>query len=355
MRKNKKTLSYVQISRAVAILFVLIGHVNTEFYVLNGYDWFDMGEWERTGGVDFFFIVTGFMIYYLYHKHIGNPKKAREFLLKRAIRILPLYWIFTLALGIITYFIPVLGEHYSGTDILKSLFFLVNEPVLGSAWSLKHILFFYILFAALIYKPRFLKPIIIMWIIATILFELKILQFHDSFIFSFSSLEVLLGSVVAYAILHYKIRFSTLWLTLGWMGFLLVWMNNIYSHYDINAPLFYSLFSMLIMLGIAEKDKNPRKAPKLLSFLGDASYSIYIAHGPLLMLYITILESARTILTMNNSVMMILVILLTIVSCCMVYIHIEKPISSALRKWLLHPRGITYIKAKLRSETGTLD
>jgi exopolysaccharide production protein ExoZ len=355
MHNNRKTLSYVQISRAVAILFVLIGHVNTEFYALNGYDWFDLGEWERTGGVDFFFIVTGFMIYYLYHKHIGNPIKAREFLLKRAIRILPLYWIFTLVLGIIAYFVPVLGEHYSGTDIVKSLFFLVNEPVLGSAWSLKHILFFYILFAALIYLPRFIKPIIIVWIIATILFELKILQFHDSFLFSFSSLEVLMGSVVAYAILHYNIRFSSLWLTLGWLGFLMVWMNNIYSHYAIHAPLFYCLFSMLIMLGIAEKDKNPRKVPKLLSFLGDASYSIYIAHGPLLMLYITILESTRTILPMNHSVMMILVILLTTGSCCMVYLYIEKPITSALRQRLLHPKDVKYITAKLSSDAGVTD
>lgn len=355
MQNNRKTLSYVQISRAVAILLVLIGHVNTEFYALNGFDWFNMGKWERTGGVDFFFIVTGFMIYYLYHKHIGNPKKASEFLLKRAIRILPLYWIFTLALGLMAYFVPVLGEHYSATDIMKSMFFLVNEPLIGSAWSLKHILFFYILFAGLIYRPRFFKPIIIVWVITIILFEIKILEFYDSFLFSFSSLEVLLGSVVAYIILHYNIRFSSLWLTLGCLGFLLIWMNNIYSLYGIHAPLFYCVFSILIMLGIAEKDKKPRKVPKLLSFLGDASYSIYIAHGPLLMLYIKVLDSAKTILTINTSVMMTLVVLLTTGSCSIVYLYIEKPISSALRQRLLHPKDVKSITVKLSSETGVMD
>ena len=59
---KRKKLLLVQLARAIAIMFVLLGHLNILFYRQFGYDWFDMGEWERTGGVDFFFIVNGFMI-----------------------------------------------------------------------------------------------------------------------------------------------------------------------------------------------------------------------------------------------------------------------------------------------------
>jgi exopolysaccharide production protein ExoZ len=329
---NNTKLSYVQVSRAVAILFVLLGHVNTEFYKAYGYEWFNMGEWDRTGGVDFFFIVTGFMIYYLYHKQVGMPGKASEFLLKRAIRILPLYWIFTLILVIAAPLIKDFGVSYSWGEIVKSFLFLENAPVIGSTWSLKHILFFYLLFAALIYNPKRFKPIIVIWVIFTILTELNLAPFFESFLFSFSSLEVLMGSLVAYYILHYKVKYSTVWVILGFTGFLFVWINNVLFLYEIHAPFFYCLFSMFIMLGIAEKDRRPRKVPKMLSFLGDASYSIYIAHGPLLILFIRVLEAVIPTDMRIGNLMMVLVILLTTISCCFVYVFIEKPLTSVLRR-----------------------
>ncbi|MDR4949074.1 acyltransferase family protein [Neobacillus cucumis] len=333
MNNGRRKLSYVQISRAIAILFVLLGHVNTLFYIKYNYDWFNMGKWDRTGGVDFFFIVSGFMIYYLYHKHAGLPGKAKEFLLKRIIRIYPLYWLCTFILIALPLCFPSRFQGYSWELIIKSIIILPPIPILDSAWSLCHVMFFYLLFSAFLFRPKIFKPVIFLWIVATVLIELKIVPYPEgSFIFSFSSLEVFLGCLVAHLTLNYNFKQSTLFITIGLLGFLAVWINNIYNFMYIHGPTFFSMFSMILMLGISEKDKKDRKVPKLLSFLGDASYSIYIAHASLLHLFLYLLVQIHLVSTLGYFFSMTIVILLTVITCCIIYQLVEKPISRYLRR-----------------------
>jgi exopolysaccharide production protein ExoZ len=331
MANGRRMLSYVQISRAVAILFVLLGHVNIMFYTNFNYDWFNMGQWERTGGVDFFFIVTGFMIYYLYHKHVGVPGKTTEFILKRMIRIYPLYWMFTLLAIAISFIFPSIDGAYSGEYIIESMLLLQTNPILASTWSLSHVMFFYIIFTIFMIKPKIVKPIILFWILATIVIGLKIIPYY-SFFTNFSNLEIIFGCLVAHLTLNYSFRNSSLLILIGLLGFLGVWINNIYSFAEIPFPIFYCLFAMILMLGISEKDKTVRKVPKVLSFLGDASYSIYIAHGPFLQLYILFLKKLNLISSLGYFCSMVIVILLTVVSSCLVYKLIEKPMSKYLRR-----------------------
>lgn len=332
MSENKAgRLSMVQVSRGIAILFVLIGHLNILYYSKFQYDWFYMGRWERTGGVDFFFIVTGFMIYYLYHRHIGVKSKAHEFLIKRLIRIYPLLWIFTVVTIILFTLFPSLGKGYTTEEIVKSLILLpMKEPIISSAWSLSHVMFFYILFACLMFSPKVFKPILIGWATATVFIELVFSEVA-SFLFSFSTLEIVCGSLVAYLMLNYKLGYSTHMIILGFAGYLFVWLNNVYAFAAIHAPLLYCLFSMLIMLGISIKDRKIREIPKSLSLMGDASYSIYITHGPFLQLYIIIFQKLHVIGSLGYFLSMCLVILCTVLSACAVYKLIEKPMSKKLR------------------------
>jgi len=339
MESDRRKLSYVQISRAIAILFVLLGHVNILFYTDFKYNWFHMGEWERTGGVDFFFIVTGFMIYYLYHRQAGVPGKTSEFLLKRVIRIYPLYWMFTLLAIAASLIFPSIDGAYSWELIIKSMLILPTNPILASTWSLSHVMFFYILFTAFIFKPKIFKPIILFWIVATILIELRIIPYSEhSFFISFSSLEIIFGCLVAHLTLSYTFKYSTWMILIGMLGYLAVWINNIYSLIDIEDPVFFCLFSMLMMLGISEKDKKERKVPKVLSFLGDASYSIYIAHGPFLQLFILIFMKLGIINLIGYFFTMVTVIILAVISSCLVYTFIEKPMSKYLRRVVLTKR-----------------
>lgn len=330
MESGRRKLSYVQVSRAIAILFVLLGHVNILFYTDFKYDWFHMGEWERTGGVDFFFIVTGFMIYFLYHRKAGIPGKTSEFLLKRVIRIYPLYWIFTLLAIAVSVIFPSIDGAYSWDQIIRSMLLIQTHPILASTWSLSHVMFFYLLFSTYMFKPKIVKPIILISIVVSLLIGLKIIPLISFFI-NFSNLEIIFGCLVAHLTLNYTFRNSSFLILIGLLGFLAVWINNIYNLIEMPVPIFYCVFAMIFMLGISEKDKKDRKVPKVFSFLGDASYSIYIAHGPFLQFYILILKKLDLIGSLGNFFSMLIVILLTVISSCLIYVVIEKPLSKYLR------------------------
>ncbi|MDQ6600118.1 acyltransferase family protein [Bacillus salipaludis] len=349
IESGRRKLLYIQVSRAIAILFVLLGHVNILFYTEFKYNWFHLGEWERTGGVDFFFTVTGFMIYYIYHGKAGNSGKATEFFLKRVIRIYPLYWLFTLLTIAASIIFPFIDEPYSFDLIIKSMLTLPTDPILASTWSLSYVMFFYIIFTAFIFKPKIFKPIIFLWIIISILLELKVIPKQgNSFFTSFSNLEILFGCLVAHLTLNYRFRYSSLLIILGMAGFLAVWINNIYHLIELQTPIFYSLSSMILMLGISEKDKKNRKVPKALSFLGDASYSIYIAHGPFLQFYILIFKKLNLMGSIGYFFSMSMVILLAVVSSCLVYILLEKPMSNYLRGVVFNGKKITSLKTAVK-------
>ncbi|MFX5785380.1 acyltransferase family protein, partial [Acinetobacter baumannii] len=46
-------------------------------------------------GVDIFFVISGFVMYYLMHDRFGSATVAGDFLRRRLIRVVPLYWICT--------------------------------------------------------------------------------------------------------------------------------------------------------------------------------------------------------------------------------------------------------------------
>ena len=336
MGNNINKLSLVQISRAIAILFVLIGHANGLFYKQFEYDWFNISQWDRTGGVDFFFVVSGFMIYYLYHKNRGDPLKAKEFLLKRMIRIFPLYWLMLLATIGLFLLVPTLdsGLHLTGLVILQNVFLFTTDPLLAVTWSLSFILFFYLVFAAYLYRPKMMKYVVTIWL-TTIVF-ITLFTNHESFFLSFNHVEIFSGCFAAYMVLHFTIRFEKVLVMTGLFGFLFLWVMNVYKVLEHELLFTYSLFSVLIILGITAIDlKGTREIPSILSLLGDASYSVYICHGPIIQFFLLLFAKLRIYEQTGFFVYLSLIICLTTVSCIGIYLLIEKPMTKFLRKHLV--------------------
>lgn len=336
--KGTHRLSFVHLSRALAISLVLLGHVNILFYNKLNYDWFHMGQWERTGGVDFFFIVSGFMIYYLYHKDFGVTGKSRQFLIKRAIRIYPLTCLFTLSTLGMYLLIPSAAEQYTQEIVIKSLLHWPTTPIIPSAWSLSHIIFFYLIFSSLIFKPKVFKPLIAIWIAVIFLNKLLVPNFH-SFILSFSTLEIIGGCFVAYVTLNVKLKYSTWLICLGMMGYVGVWVNMNVHFINIYEPIFYCLFAMLMMMGIAMKDRKARRLPKSLSLLGDASYSIFVSHDLFQKLYLWVMMKMKLTDVLGYFLSMSAIIILTVLSGCGVYFVVEKPFTSLLRRIVMTKKG----------------
>lgn len=150
--KPKPKLDLIQIFRGLAALIVVLHHITASngFY----FQYLPFNNIFKAGwnGVDFFFVLSGFIITYVHYKDLGHQNRIPSYLTKRIIRIYPPYWIFAIISTIFYFFI-----HTVNTDsllfIVKS-FFLVpqdHNPVLDVGWSLVHEIVFYILFAIYIF------------------------------------------------------------------------------------------------------------------------------------------------------------------------------------------------------------
>jgi peptidoglycan/LPS O-acetylase OafA/YrhL len=109
-----------------------------------------------TGGVDAFFVVSGFIMAHQTQGKFGQPGEARNFLVRRLIRIVPPYWFITLLLAVI---IMASGGRIRNSvpnlDVLvTSLAFFPWPrldgkiiPLLAQGWSLNYEMFFYLSFS----------------------------------------------------------------------------------------------------------------------------------------------------------------------------------------------------------------
>jgi exopolysaccharide production protein ExoZ len=135
----------IQYLRAVAAMMVVTFHIGASF----GHD-FAFG----IAGVDLFFVISGFIMWMVTRQAEAN---APDFLLRRLLRIAPLYWLITLFVAFAAHALP----HWFPMDkpsfahVALSMLFVPHLsqlgqdfPLVGQGWTLTYEMFFYIVFAA---------------------------------------------------------------------------------------------------------------------------------------------------------------------------------------------------------------
>jgi exopolysaccharide production protein ExoZ len=153
-------LVYIQILRLLAAVAVVAFHawgVAPEgFRVPEGAVSFVLSYGGR--GVDLFFVISGFIIFYATHHAALTPA---EFLRRRVERIAPLYFVVTFAVIILAMTLPAtFGTEgwYTPRHILKSLAFIAftdgEMPVVYLGWSLEYEMYFYLAVALLMALTR---------------------------------------------------------------------------------------------------------------------------------------------------------------------------------------------------------
>ena len=155
-------LNSLQACRAVAAILVVLFHTSNGIFDVQHYFGpkpfgliFDFGF----AGVDFFFVLSGFIMMHVHARNLGQPQAIGPYLWKRFSRIYPFYWIVLAAIVPVYFLMPHLGtRHESEPDVLLCSFLLFPHPqnyqVLGVAWSLVFEVFFYLLFGLCILHKR---------------------------------------------------------------------------------------------------------------------------------------------------------------------------------------------------------
>ncbi len=155
----------VQALRFLAAAMVLLGHLQDSLRRgrIKGAEAVSdptMIPWHS--GVDIFFIVSGFIMFFMSAAHFGKPGAPGQFLERRAIRVIPLYWLFTSLMIAVIFALPgkVVHDDLDAPHLLATYFFIpwpnadgAVQPLLSVGWTLNFEMLFYAVFAAAMFLP----------------------------------------------------------------------------------------------------------------------------------------------------------------------------------------------------------
>ena len=270
---------------------VVFYHANHAFFGTSKY-WPDhpLGSFFEMGhaGVEFFFVLSGFIIYAAHQKDIGNQAKFGSFVWKRFRRVYPVYWVMLLLVTPLYFLVPSLGigmERQPG--VIADSFALVHMfgggQVLTVSWTLFHEIAFYAFFALIILNRRVGSFALGAWVVASAIALVDPTLIPPALAFTLSPLHLLFGMGMAVAWLISRRRIAAPWAvtaigaaTFFGTGVEEVWGGHLSA--DVLAML-YGLGSTLVVAGSVELERSGRlKVPQTFVFLGNASYSVYLVH-----------------------------------------------------------------------------
>jgi peptidoglycan/LPS O-acetylase OafA/YrhL len=261
MGMGSSKIQAIQSLRAVAVLMVVTRHS-------------DFPSAWGGAGVDLFFVISGFVMVYSSRALFGDLKSVPIFALRRLIRIAPLYWIIILATLVIK----------GGSDIsviARSASFLPSPHglVVPPGWTLILEMFFYLLFALALFFPRRQASMLICFLVVALVSTHwhPINNFHRVYS-SPIMLEFCAGVIIGNIYLERATPLSNKTaLMLIAAGVAIFCANSAIADFEQSQyrTAFWGLPATLVGAGVA---LGPNRRNRILEFLGEASYSIYLTH-----------------------------------------------------------------------------
>jgi exopolysaccharide production protein ExoZ len=238
-------------------------------------------------GVELFFVISGIVMWITTS---GRTVYPNEFLLKRILRIVPLYYLITLIVATTAYFAPNLlnTAKLDFHHFTYSLMFMPAEhptsgklwPLVVPGWSLNYEMFFYTLFSfSLMLPERYRATALCSTIVA--LCAAGLLFTGDPVYFKFYTHPIMFDFVVGILVglvitADGQVNKSAAWakIAAGTLTALIAWMLSSRLT-DISAV--FSVPAALIVWGVMELEKIG-SLPKIswLRWFGDISYSFYL-------------------------------------------------------------------------------
>lgn len=281
---SAKLLS-VQYLRGVAALLVVFQHAYFQFDA-----YIPAMPWHSApAAVELFFLVSGvIMMVTSVRAGVG------EFAVRRLVRIVPLYWLFTLLLVALCLVMPqaLHSTVVTPATLAKSLLFVPYDslghpgeiwPILVPGWTLNFEMFFYIVFGSLLVFPVRTRLGLATAAFATLVALGSLVEFRNPVLRTYTHpllLDFVGGMAIGYLYLQRR-RLPR------WVAWLLLATGTGLIASDLLAPLvergirlpIYGAAAALVVLGCVQLDMAGHVGRwRLGLWLGDASYSIYLSH-----------------------------------------------------------------------------
>lgn len=282
--------STIQVLRGVAAIFVVLFHlVDAERIYGHGATLLDGLPRLGFAGVDVFFVISGFVMVTIAASKFGSLANSGHFLLRRATRILPLYWVFTSLIVLILIVFPKAVDASYHTKSITASYLLWPQnglPLLQVGWTLIYEAFFYLMMSVAIatIPRRFASMYLLLWAAAVGLLQLvPITTPWQAVVASPMTWEFIAGALIGlyWKRITPKLGRASFWL--GVVGFVAgaaaLDRLGLYGQDPLRRTLVFGSCSALIVLGLVLREHTGSAVPhRWLRTIGDASYSIYLSH-----------------------------------------------------------------------------
>jgi exopolysaccharide production protein ExoZ len=278
-------------------------------------------------GVDVFFVISGFIMWTI----TSTETAPHVFLLRRVIRIVPLYWVATVIMAI--------HQKASFSAVAKSLCFIpffgekgMIWPVLVPGWTLNYEMSFYLLVGVTLLLPRYIQLIslIITLCLLSLLSPVVTLS-GDPILLTYTNpivLEFLAGILLAESRFQSKIPGlvgGSFALIIGVAG---LWFAPMDSATDIWRFVLWGAPSFLLVAGMVILEaRGVMLSSAFLIFSGDASYSLYLSHT------FVVMPVQRALRAFPSSVGVVAAIITACIAGMLLYRFVERPVTRALRRF----------------------
>ena len=328
----------LQMFRGLAVLGVVFYHTanNINLFVGNMPVWVNWMFSHGFLGVDFFFVLSGFIIMGSHFDDEKSIAALKSYSIKRFIRIFPPYWPVSISLIFAFIVLPSMRHEYHGElSLLSSLLLLpdARPPALAVAWTLIHELIFYMIFCLYFISNRVFLIFVTVWVLAisAVAWFIGEGDFSPFLVRLLSpiNLEFVLGMGVAYLAREVSTRSARSWIFFGGTIFalLLLWPFSVECRILFGFP-----FSAWVLGAVLLERQGRVVFPRQMVILGDASYSIYLTHNQLLSLMF------KRFARLHGFTSWWLGMLLGVISCVVIgllyHMFFEKPLIRIFRKTL---------------------
>lgn len=349
--------NFIQIFRGLAAISVMLFHLDADSEMFLNHVLFNF-EYGYLG-VDFFFVLSGFIITFIHLRDIEGGTNLKGFILKRSIRIFPLYWL-VLMLTVLSFssypFKPWLNENWNTHSVEGWILIIKNvilfplttgEMPVGVAWTLSYELVFYGLFAiAILFGLRFTRIALVLWIILIVIYSRDVIP-RTTFlnvVIGGLNLEFVCGCIAAYIFIKTKHKLSIINLTICMVFVLTLFIVYLHLREFNRESLVVNCLlgagaSLIVLMGLLVEIKV-NKFPKILFpliWIGNASYALYLTHSYFNALFLKLLTTNNYIessMIWERNTIILLVAFGSIIISLIIHNAIERPILAIAKKWI---------------------
>lgn len=343
---TRSRLNTLQALRGVAALFVVVTHSFQMINMNGGSSVFEerYGFLETLGGlgVEIFFGLSGFIMAYNFAERVYKRGGTRDFLIRRAFRILPLYWFYTSVIVIFVILPFTLTKAFFDPLYIGASYLFIPlqnpwngsyHPLLDQGWTLVYELYFYFLFALLL-RFDILKGIVALFIFFTLSVLVGQIIDSDSIYVKILTNPLLIdfsiGAVLGYVFgKNITLKSWILWTAAAIsLGVIIIHISGVvfwgsWLGFGVSAAIL--LFSLVSL-----ERRGLVKYPTFMVRWGDVSYSLYLSHSIITLTVGGLLRRKLFFDLLHPLAIIGFVVITALILANLSYFLLEKPITDKL-------------------------